>query len=125
MIEVVLDELEDYFRDEGFKVNFEIIDDLSVYVHFENNGVYDVDAFYKKKAIKIAIAAVMNTGFGINSVKYIQTIVYSLEFIIGRVPHNSLVFFLPIQSQIISQNHFCARGITKKIQNPGVNFIAL
>ena len=45
MIEVVLDELEDYFRDEGFKVNFEIIDDLSVYVHFENNGIYDVDAF--------------------------------------------------------------------------------
>ena len=48
MIEVVLDELEDYFRDEGFKVNFEIIDDLSVYVLFENNGIYDVDAFYKK-----------------------------------------------------------------------------
>ena len=48
MIEVVLDELKDYFRAEGFEVNFEIIDDLSVYVHFENNVIYDVDAFYKK-----------------------------------------------------------------------------
>ena len=48
MIKVVLDELEDYFRDEGFKVNFEIIDDLSVYVNFENNSIYDVDTFYKQ-----------------------------------------------------------------------------
>ena len=48
MIKVVLDKLEDYFRYECFKVNFEIIDDLAVYVHFENNGIYDEDAFYKK-----------------------------------------------------------------------------
>ena len=48
MIETVLDELKEYFRDEGFKVNFEIIDDLSVYVHFENNDIYDIDSFYKK-----------------------------------------------------------------------------
>ena len=48
MIETVLDELKDYFKDEGFKVNFEIIDDLSVYVHFENSDIYDIDSFYKK-----------------------------------------------------------------------------
>ena len=48
MIEMVLDELKDYFKDEGFKVNFEMIDDTSVYVHFENTLVLDIDVFYKK-----------------------------------------------------------------------------
>lgn len=48
MIEMILDELEDYFRDEGFKVNFEVIDDLSTYVYFESTDTYDIDVFYKK-----------------------------------------------------------------------------
>ena len=48
MIEMILDELKDYFRDEGFKVNFEVIDDLSTYVYFESTDIYDIDVFYKK-----------------------------------------------------------------------------
>ena len=48
MIEMVLDELKDYFKDEGFKVDFEVIDDLSTYVHFQGYHDYTIDNFYKK-----------------------------------------------------------------------------
>ena len=48
MIELVLDDLKDYFKDEGFKVEFEVIDDLSAYVYIKNNDVYNIDMFYKK-----------------------------------------------------------------------------
>ena len=48
MIELILDELKDYFKDEGFKVNFEVIDDLSTYVYIQGNHDYSIDNFYKK-----------------------------------------------------------------------------
>lgn len=48
MIEIVLDELKEYFKDEGFKVNFEVIDDLSTYVHFQGYHDFTFDNFYKK-----------------------------------------------------------------------------
>lgn len=48
MIELILDELKDYFKDEGFKVNFEVIDDLSANVYIQGNHDYSIDNFYKK-----------------------------------------------------------------------------
>lgn len=48
MIEMVLDDLKDCFKDEGFKVDFEVVDDLSAYVYFKNNDNYDIDYFFKK-----------------------------------------------------------------------------
>ena len=48
MIEMILDELKDYFKGEGFKVYFETIDDLSTYVYFQGYHDYTIDNFYKK-----------------------------------------------------------------------------
>ena len=47
MIEMVLDDLKDYFKDEGFKVDFEVVSDTSVYVYFLRNTISSIDTFYK------------------------------------------------------------------------------